>query len=163
MTRRSLLQLGATAPAILAQTPRRTSRPNILFLMTDQQRGDCLGAAGNQVIRTPNMDRLASDGVCFTSAYSSTPTCTPARTALLTGLSPWHHGMLGYSNMAQRYPLEKPRALRDAGYYTITVGKQHYNPMRNGHGYERMVLDEHCPCGNGPDAYAAAEKAGPIE
>jgi len=163
MTRRSLLQLGATAPAILAQTPRRASRPNILFLMTDQQRGDCLGAAGNRVIRTPNMDRIAAEGVRFSSAYSSMPTCTPARTALLTGLSPWHHGLLGYSDMARRYPLEKPRALRDAGYYTITVGKQHYFPMRNGHGYERMILDEHCPCGNGPAALAAAEKKGPVE
>jgi arylsulfatase A-like enzyme len=131
--------------------------------MTDQHRGDCLGASGNRVIRTPNLDRLASAGVRFTSAYSSTPTCTPARTALLTGLSPWHHGMLGYSDMALRYPLEKPRALRDAGYYTITVGKQHYHPMRNGHGYEQMILDEHCPCGNGPAALAAAERHGPVE
>lgn len=162
MTRRSLLQLGA-APAILAQTPRRDSRPNILFLMTDQQRGDCLGAAGNRAIRTPHMDRIAAEGVRFTSAYSSSPTCTPARTALLTGLSPWHHGMLGYSNMARRYPLEKARALGEAGYYTITVGKQHYFPMRNSHGYERMILDEHCPCGNGPEALAAAERRGPVE
>jgi arylsulfatase A-like enzyme len=71
--------------------------------------------------------------------------------------------MLGYSNMAERYPLEKARALRDAGYYTITIGKQHYFPMRNSHGYERMVLDEHCPCGNGPAALAAAERRGPVE
>ena len=166
MTRRGLLQLGAAAagaPAILAQTPRRMSRPNILFLMTDQHRGDCIGAAGNRVIRTPHLDRIAAEGVRFSSAYSSTPTCTPARTALLTGLSPWHHGMLGYSNMARQYPLEKPRALRGAGYYTITVGKQHYFPMRNGHGYERMILDEHCPCGNGPEALRNAEQHGPVE
>src|SRR5579883_261790 len=163
MTRRDALKVAAAAPAVFAQTPRPSSRPNILFLMTDQQRGDCLGAAGNRVIRTPHLDRLAGEGIRFTHAYSSTPTCTPARTALLTGLSPWHHGMLGYSNMARQYPLEKPRALREAGYYTITVGKQHYFPMRNGHGYERMILDEHCPCGNGPQALAAAERQGPVE
>lgn len=131
--------------------------------MTDQQRGDCLGAAGNPVIRTPHIDRLAHEGVRFSRAYSSTPTCTPARTGLLTGLSPWHHGMLGYTAMAQRYPFEKPRAIRDAGYHTITIGKQHFSPMRNGHGYERMILDEHCPCGNGPQALAEAEKHGPVE
>ena len=165
MTRRDLFKTGAAvgAPALLAQSPRRNSRPNILFLMTDQQRGDCLGAAGNTVIRTPNMDRIGNEGVRFSRAYSSTPTCTPARTALLTGLSPWHHGMLGMTAMAEAYPLEKPRALRDAGYYTMTVGKQHFHPMRNGHGYHRMVLDEHCPCGNGPQVYAAAEKKGPVE
>ena len=168
MTRRTLLQMGGAAAAARrapaqASSARSGSRPNILFLMTDQQRGDCLGAAGNRVIHTPNLDRLAQEGVRFSRAYSSTPTCTPARSALLTGLSPWHHGMLGYSDMAGRYPLEKPRALRDAGYYTMTIGKQHYYPMRNGHGYHRMVLDEHCPCGNGPEAMAAAEKRGPVE
>jgi arylsulfatase A-like enzyme len=147
----------------MARAQSRSSRPNILFLMTDQHRGDTLGAAGNSVVRTPSIDRIAAEGVRFRNAYSSTPTCTPARTALLTGLSPWHHGMLGYSNMAEQYPLEKPRALRDAGYYTATIGKQHFYPMRNGHGYQRMILDEHCPCGNGPAALAAAEGKGPVE
>jgi arylsulfatase A-like enzyme len=152
-----------TAPAVFPQGLSNSKRPNILFLMADQHRADCVGADGNQVIRTPNLDRIAREGVIFQRAYSSTPTCTPARTALLTGLSPWHHGMLGMRAMAEEYPLEKPRALRDAGYYTITVGKQHFSPMRNGHGYHRMILDEHCPCGNGPQALAAAEKKGPIE
>ncbi len=166
-TRRNLLKLGATAAAAPAVWPqpvgRPSSRPNILLLMTDQHRFDCVGAAGQPAIRTPNLDRIAHEGVLFSRAYSSTPTCTPARTALLTGLSPWHHGMLGMIPMAERYPLEKPRALRDAGYYTMAIGKQHFHPMRNGHGYQRMILDEHCPCGNGPEALAAAEAAGPIE
>lgn len=149
----------AAAPRAGAQT----RRPNILFLITDQHRADCVGAYGNSAIRTPNLDRIGNEGVRFTSAYSSTPSCTPARAALLTGLSPWRHGMLGYSEIAPRYPLEKPRALREAGYRTVTVGKQHFSPMRNGHGYHRMILDEHCPCGNGPAAMAAAEKRGPVE
>jgi arylsulfatase A-like enzyme len=131
-----------------------------LFLLTDQQRFDCVGAAGNRVIRTPNMDRIAREGVLFRSAYSSTPTCTPARSAILTGLSPWHHGMLGMTQMAQRYPLEKPQVLRDAGYYTTTIGKQHYSPMRNGHGYHRMILDEHCGCGQVHDPEIIARRAG---
>jgi arylsulfatase len=166
MTRRTVLKTGiaaAGAPALLPQGITRSRRPNILFLMTDQQRGDCLGAAGNKIIHTPNLDRIAREGVRFSRAYTSTPTCTPARTALLTGLSPWHHGMLGMTAMALEYPLEKPRALKAAGYHTATIGKQHFYPMRNPHGYERMILDEHCPCGNGPQALAAAEKRGPIE
>jgi len=89
-----------------------------------------------------NLDRLAGEGVRFTNAYSSTPTCTPARAALLSGLAPWNHGMLRYAQVADRYPVEMPRALRDAGYYTTAIGKLHYHPQRNGHGYHQALLDE---------------------
>ncbi len=126
--------------------PRRMrgSKPNILLLMADQHRMDCMGAYGNKVIRTPNMDRIAREGVRFTAAYTCTPSCTPARSALLTGMGPWRNGMLGYSNMATRpYPVEKAKALAAAGYYTAVVGKNHYFPIRNAHGYQQMVLNEH--------------------
>jgi arylsulfatase len=130
-----------TAPALL-QAQSRPSRPNILLLVADQHRADCIGAGGNRAIRTPHLDRLARDGACFRNAYSSTPTCTPARAALLTGLAPWHHGMLGYGRVAGRYPVEMPRALADAGYHTIGIGKMHYTPQRNPHGFETLILDE---------------------
>lgn len=160
MHRRTLLTSAALAAApAFAQSRAPRRRPNILFLMTDQQRGDCLGADGNRAIHTPNLDRLAAEGVRFRHAYSSTPTCTPARTALLTGLSPWHHGMLGMTNMARRYPLEMPQALRDAGYFTTAIGKMHFFPMRNGHGFHRMILDEHCGCGNVLDPAVAQRRA----
>ncbi len=143
MTRRDLLRNSAMAPAaFLPQAARRTSRPNILLVMADQWRADCLGAAGNRVIHTPNLDQLAASGVRFTNAYSSTPTCTPARAGLLTGLAPWNHGMLRYAEVGSRYPLEMPRALRDAGYYTAAIGKLHYHPQRNLHGYHQALLDE---------------------
>jgi arylsulfatase A-like enzyme len=156
LPRRTFFQ--AAAAAATPQARSRTERPHILFLMTDQQRGDCLGAAGNRIARTPHLDRIAAEGARFANAYSSTPTCTPARTALLTGLSPWHHGMLGMTRMAGRYPLEKPRALREASYFTCTIGKNHFAPMRNGHGYEQMVLDEHCSCGRIPGERAPGEE-----
>jgi len=114
----------------------------MLLLMADQHRADCLGADGNPVIHTPNLDRLAAEGARFRCAYSSTPTCTPARSALLTGLSPWRHGMLGYGRVAEKYPLEMPRALREAGYYTLGIGKMHYHPQRNPHGFHQVLLDE---------------------
>lgn len=117
-------------------------KPNILFLMTDQHRADCLGCDGNSVIKTPNFDRIAREGAHFPHAYSTTPTCTPARACLLTGLSPWHHGMIGYGTVAERYPFEMPRALNDAGYYTFSIGKLHYNPQRNYHGFQDALLDE---------------------
>ena len=122
--------------------PKSKDRPNLLLLMADQHRGDCVGADGNKAIHTPNLDRLAREGVRFRCAYSTTPTCTPARSALLTGLGPWRHGMLGYGRVGEKYPIEMPRALREAGYYTIGIGKMHWHPQRNAHGFHEMLLDE---------------------
>jgi choline-sulfatase len=123
----------------------KRSRPNVVLLMADQWRADCMGAYGNTHIRTPNLDRIAQEGVRFTSAYSATPTCMPARCALLTGMGPWRNGLLGYAHMAtQPYPVEKAKAMAQAGYYTTSIGKNHYYPMRNAHGYHQLVCDEHC-------------------
>lgn len=137
-------QLLAAAPGLLlgAQRGASPSKPNILFLMADQHRGDAVRADGNERIDTPNLDRLAREGVRFTSAYSSTPTCTPARACLLTGLSPWNHGMLAYGRIANQYPYELPRALGAAGYYTFAIGKLHYSPQRHLHGFHGALLDE---------------------
>ena len=149
MNRRNFVQL-AVASSIsgaVSGTPApktKRSRPNILFLIADQMRADCLGAYGNRTVKTPHLDSLAKQGARFDCAYSSTPTCTPARSALLTGLSPWHHGMLGMTLMAAEYPLELPRALSQAGYYTTVIGKNHFFPIRNPHGYHQMIVDEHC-------------------
>src|SRR4051794_7446632 len=105
--------------ALAAQTSlpaQMRTRPNILFLMDDQHRPDCLGVEGNRVIQTPHMDRLAKEGIRFCHAYSTTPTCTPARAGLLTGLQPWNHGLLGLQAVGQKYAYTMPQALRDAGY-----------------------------------------------
>ena len=144
MTRRSFLKSAAlTSVAITCyagETP--STRPNILFLMADQHRGDCLGCAGNRVIKTPHLDSIAAEGVVFSRAYTSTPSCTPARSAILTGLSPWHHGMLGYGRVAGKYPFELPQALRDAGYYTFGIGKMHWYPQKKLRGYYGTLVDE---------------------
>lgn len=149
ISRREFLRVGAGLSAGIAVggclgglRGVRDGRPNILYLMTDQQRGDCMGCAGNSVIRTPNLDAIAKDGVVFANAYTSTPSCTPARSALLTGLSPWHHGMLGYGRIGQRYDFELGYALREAGYYTFAIGKMHWHPERNLHGLHSALLYE---------------------
>jgi len=148
LTRRSFLAVSAGTSAALAarrsfaRNERKPERPNILLIMADQFRADCIHAGGNKVIKTPNLDRIAQEGIRFACAYSSTPTCTPARSALLTGLSPWRHGMLGYGRVAEKYPVEKPQALRDAGYYTFGIGKMHWHPQRNPHGFHQVLLEE---------------------
>ena len=119
-----------------------TRRVNILFIMDDQHRGDWLGAAGAKWLITPNLDRLAREGALFRRAYSSTPSCLPARAALLTGMSPWGHGNLGYTAIPERFTVEMPRLFTEAGYRTYCVGKQHFSPPRNPHGYQTVLLCE---------------------
>lgn len=124
-------------------TDTRTARPvNILFLMDDQHRGDWLGAAGAKWMITPNLDRLAREGVVFRRAYTSTPSCLPARAALLTGMSPWGHGLLGYTPIPEHFAVEKPRIFTEAGYRTFAIGKQHFTPPYNSHGYQTVQLCE---------------------
>jgi arylsulfatase len=140
VTRRNFGRAAATGPFVIKALAK--SKPNLLLLMSDQHRGDWIGCDGNGAVSTPNLDRIAREGMRFAHAYSSTPTCTPARAGLLTGMSPWRHGMLGYTKVAARYPVEMPRMLRDAGYYTFGIGKMHWSPQRNLHGFHGMLLDE---------------------
>ncbi len=116
--------------------------PNIVFIIVDQMRADFLGCVGNEAVHSPHLDRFAKEGARFARAYASTPSCTPARAAILTGQSPWSHGMIGYGQIAERYPIELPRLMNEAGYHTYAIGKQHFHPQRNTHGYQGMELDE---------------------
>lgn len=134
----SFILLSASGIAF-AQKP---NVPNIILIVTDQHRGDALGCMGNTEVITPNIDRLAEDGSIFMNAYSSCPSSTPARAGLLTGLSPWHHGMLGYGVVAEKYKYEMPQMLSDAGYYTFGIGKMHWFPQRSKHGFHGTLLDE---------------------
>jgi arylsulfatase len=120
---------------------KKKKKLNILFMMGDQHRGDCIGADGASWLKTPHLDRLANDGVLFSNAYSSVPSCLPARTGLLTGMSPWLHGNLGY-NKIPSYKYELPQMFTDAGFRTHAVGKNHFSPMRNKHGYQTVQLEE---------------------
>jgi arylsulfatase len=139
VTRRAF-SLAATGPFVLKALAQ--SKPNLLLLMSDQHRADWMGCDGNTAVHTPNLDSIAGEGTRFRYAYSSTPTCTPARAALLTGMSPWRHGMLGYTRVAEHYAVEMPRALRDSGYTTCGIGKMHWSPQRNLHGFHTTLLDE---------------------
>ncbi|XP_062510667.1 arylsulfatase-like [Corticium candelabrum] len=130
----------AIALLLLSVAPLSAAKPNILFMMADQLRADLIAAAGNNITKTPNVDRLAREGVMFRNAFSSTPTCTPARAAILTGKKPWNHGMLGYGAVAKQYPYEMPRAMAEDGYYTKSIGKDHFGWDKNlnegiSHGY----------------------------
>lgn len=107
-----------------------TSRPNILLIHSDQHRWDCLGCHGHPLLRTPNLDRLAEQGVDFQQAYTPAPVCTPARASLLTGQWPTQHGSQGipgteiYRPVSDDLPLYWHH-LAEAGYRQAHVGKWH--------------------------------------
>ena len=118
-------------------------QPNILLIMADQFRGDCLGISGHPDVKTPNLDNLATKGANFINAYSSCPSCIPARAALLTGMSQKNHGRVGYQDGVEwNYPNMLPQELTNAGYYTQCVGKMHVHPLRNNCGFHNVELHD---------------------
>ena len=103
----------------------RTSRPNIIFLLSDDQRWDAAGYAGNSIIQTPNIDALAHDGVSFRNAYVTTPVCAISRASIFTGEYARRHGILDFTTDFSPAQLEQtyPAILHAAGYRTGFIGK----------------------------------------
>jgi arylsulfatase len=113
------------------------NRPNIVFILTDQMRGDCLGALGHPAVKTPHLDGLARGGTLFTAAYSACPSCIAARASLFTGQRPTTHGRLGYRDgVPWRYQNTLAEVLARSGYQTHCVGKTHFFPQRLPLGFE---------------------------
>lgn len=120
-----------------------SNRPNILFISVDQMRGDCLSILGHPAVETPNIDQLARRGVLFQNAYSSTPSCLPARAAIFTGMSQRSHGRVGYEEkVTWNYEHTLPGELANAGYHTQCIGKMHVAPTRNLMGFHNVVLHD---------------------
>ncbi len=117
-------------------------QPNILFLMSDQHTSRLMGCAGASFVRTPNMDRLAAEGVRFSDAYCAHPHCVPSRASMMTGLQT--HKIPCFSHPAP-FPSELPtwaHLLRHAGYHTSLNGKMHFVGEDQLHGFHEH-LNEH--------------------
>lgn len=117
-------------------------RPNVLWIMTDEQRPDSISVYDDRWARTPNIDRLAHEGVVFESAYCPSPMCIPSRTSMLTGLYPHETGVWqNAENPGARTDIrDLVRAFAAAGYQTASFGKQHYELPNAPFGTEEMIV-----------------------
>ena len=123
--------------------------PNIVFLFPDQLRADFLGCYGADWLETPNIDRIAEQGVRFDNAFSTSPLCVPARTALLTGMNAVRNGVTSnIHNLRADYREAGlrtwPEILADGGYQTAAIGKMHFYPWddERGFGYRSIAEDK---------------------
>jgi len=99
---------------------------NVLFIITDAQRADHMSCAGNPMVKTPNLDRLAKEGLRFTNHFCTNPICMPNRATLITGVYPNVHGVRSNGiNLRQDIPTIT-KTLRKRGWYTAAVGKLHH-------------------------------------
>ncbi|MDA7823350.1 sulfatase-like hydrolase/transferase [Opitutales bacterium] len=121
-------------------------RPNILVILSDDQRADHLGVNGHPVLRTPNLDHLAEEGINFRNAFASSTACTPNRTCILTGQYERKHGVnfnSGSLLKEEAWQRTYPMLLKKAGYYVGYVGKNHtpIGKSDRGVGYQSGVME----------------------
>jgi arylsulfatase A len=158
--------LPATAVEVDAKSPER--RPNFLIVLADDLGYGDLGSYGHPRIRTPNLDRLADEGVRLTNCYAAAANCSPARTGLMTGRTPYrvgiHNWIPMYSPMhVRREEVTVATLLRQHGYATCHVGKWHLNgrfnlpgqPQPSDHGFDHWFSTQNnaLPCHHDPDNF----------
>lgn len=120
------LLLLMTVWALTHTTANAEQRPNIIFLLSDDQRDGTFGAMGNQFVKTPNADKLIRKGVRFSNAYIATPVCAQSRISLFTGVPERVHGVgfsSAYKLTYEQWKHSYPALVRQAGYYTGFIGK----------------------------------------
>jgi arylsulfatase len=120
------------------------AQPNVMLICVDHWPGPLMRCAGHDRILTPTLDQIAANGVRFSQAYSTTPTCIPARRELMTGTSARTHGDRVFK---EREPMPSdlptlPQVFREAGYQCFAVGKLHVYPQRNRIGFDDVILNE---------------------
>ncbi len=127
-------------------------QPNILLIFTDQHRFDCLGAMGDPLIKTPNLDKLAEQGVVFDNAYCPSPVCGPSRASIFTGEYPSANGVIKNHLPFNRGKILLTDILAQQGYYNALVGKLHFIPVIGRFGFHYKMLHD-----SPHDIYSEAE------
>lgn len=141
-THRILIALFLTVAVPAHAASESTPRPDIIFVLVDDLRWDELGCTGHPFAQTPNIDRIAHEGMRFRNAFTSAPLCSPSRACLLTGQHVSHHGILDNTNRSEdSHRMQTfPMALQRDGYRTAYIGKWHMgNDDSARPGYDRWV------------------------
>jgi len=115
----------------------QAAQPNVILIVSDDQRPDTIAALGNQVIETPNLDRLVARGSVITRATCANPICTPSRAEVLTGCSGLRNGVFDFGRTINPELPTLPEPFGEAGYDTWYGGKWHNNGRPSTHGYAR--------------------------
>ena len=132
------------------EVEKQAAKPNIILIMADQMRFDRLGSMGDTIIKTPNLDALANEGLLFKNTYCPSPVCAPSRAAVKTGLFPPASGIVtnwvpfkekvaGNTEIKQ-YLL--PERLKNQGYSTGMAGKLHFYPADGYYGFDFKALND---------------------
>ena len=116
-----------------------TKHPNIVFIVTDQQRIDTIGALGCPWMDTPNLDRLVNEGTAFEQMYVTSPSCSPSRASLFSGTYPHTNGVFRND---ERWVYSWVGLLKQSGYRTVNVGKMHTWPVEGAFGYDERHVTE---------------------
>jgi choline-sulfatase len=116
--------------------------PNILMIFSDEHHWRLSGYAGNPIVKTPNLDRLARRSVNFTNAYCNSPLCSPSRQSFMTGLYPHRIGMWNNCCGMPENSVTWAHALSGAGYETVLNGKMHFNGYQKMYGFDRRPVLE---------------------
>ncbi|MBL8232770.1 MAG: sulfatase-like hydrolase/transferase [Bryobacterales bacterium] len=128
----------STSAAALSATAMQPARPNVLFIMVDEMRWDALSAEQHPVVQTPNLDRLARQGVRFSNAYTVAPVCSPSRACTFTGRYADVNGVTANGIPANQGEVFLPSIMRHHGYHTAIAGKLHYTPRRFDYGFDQF-------------------------
>lgn len=128
--------IGFVPAATAEAAPAEAKRPNILFLLSDDQRPDTIHALGNRNIKTPHLDSLVNSGTAFLRATCANPICTPSRAEILTGASGFENGVRDFSRRIKPEAALWAQTLRRAGYRTGYVGKWHNDGRPGQRGYD---------------------------
>ncbi len=172
-----LTTLSIACCLVFASNSNAANKPNIVFVLADDLGWAELGCYGNKFNETPNLDRMAKDGMRFTQAYAAAPVCSPYRAALLTGQHPARLGIVDYlrPNSANRLPTDLitlPEKLKEHGYTTGMIGKWHltgyqhheaeYETRPTDHGFDWNFGSEVKGVGNGANTWPYVFRDQPI-
>ena len=122
-----------------------STRPNIVYIQSDQHNPRVIGAYGDDIVDTPNLDRLAADGAIFTAAYCGSPICVPSRTSFITGRYPHETEVWTNDQILSSALPTYAHSLGAAGYDPVQIGRMHFNGMDQLHGFSRRYVGDHSP------------------